>query len=197
MTTTATPPDWAEALLKVVLEPDDFDNVAGDLLEEYRASIHPARGLRRADMWYVTQVGGFVSRGARLWGAVFGAAVVGRNALDWFVPPVDFHARATLSTEIGAGLLLATGCWAAWRSGSLVAGTVAGVATAAIGAVISIAGAAVLLAIWHDPQTLEAVGGSGGMSEVFTLPLLMVLPGVLLGTIGGIAGAAGHRLHSA
>jgi hypothetical protein len=197
MSTNATPPGWAEALLRVVLKPGDFDSVSGDLLEEYRESIHPARGRRRADAWYVSQVCGFVSRGARLWGALFGAAVVARNAMDWFAPPVDFHSRAALSTDIAVGLLLATGCWAAWQSGSLVAGTVAGLATATIGAVVSIAGAAGLLAIWHDPQTLEAIRGSGGVSEVFTLPLLMVLPGVMLGTIGGIAGAAGHRLHSA
>jgi len=83
------------------------------------------------------------------------------------------------------------------RSGSFVAGIVAGVATAVIGAVISIVGDAVLLAIWHDPGTLAAIRGSGGLSEVFTLPVMMVMPGLLLGTVGGIAGAAGRRLRSA
>ena len=197
MSTRATPPGWAEALLRLVLKPGDFDSVSGDLLEEYRESIHPARGPRRADLWYVTQVFGFVSPGARLFGALFGAAVVARTALDWFAPPLDFHTRASVSTELGAGILLATGFWAAWRSGSFVAGIVAGVATAVIGAVISIAGAAVLLAIWHDPGTLAAIRGSGGLGEVFTLPVMMVLPGLLLGTVGGIAGAAGKRLSSA
>lgn len=196
MSTSTTPPGWAETLLRVVLEPGDFDSVSGDLLEEYRESIHPVRGQRRADLWYVTQVFGFVSRGARLWGALFGAAVIARNALDWFAPPLDFHARAAVSTYVGIGLLLATGFWAAWHSGSLVAGTVAGVATAAIGAVISIVGAAGLLAIWHDPQMMAAIRGSGSLGETFTLPPLMVLPGVLLGTIGGIVGAAAKRLHS-
>jgi hypothetical protein len=184
-------------LLRVVLKPGDFDSVSGDLLEEYRESIRPARGQRRADLWYVTQVLGFVSPGARAGGALFGAAFVARDALDWFAPPSDFHARATVSTELGVGILLATGFWAAWRSRSFVGGTIAGVAAAVIGAGVSLVGAAVLLAIWHDPQTMAAIRGSGGLGEVFTMPVMMVLPGLLLGTVGGLAGAAGRKLHSA
>ena len=197
MSTTVTPPGWAETLLRVVLKPGDFDSVSGDLLEEYRESIHPVCGPRRADLWYVTQVLGFASRPARLWGALFGAAVVSRNALDWFAPPLNFQTRAAVSTYLGIGLLVASGFCAAWRSRSVVAGTVAGVTTAAIGGFISIVGAVGLLAIWHGPQTMMAVRGSGGLGEVFTLPLLMILPGLLVGTVGGIAGAASSRLHSA
>jgi hypothetical protein len=65
---------------------------------------------------------------------------------------------------------------------------IAGVGTASIGAAVSIAGTAALLAIWHDPQTMAAIVGSGGLGEVFTLPLMMVLPGLVLGVVGGIAG---------
>jgi len=197
MSTSATPPDWAEMLLRVVLKPDDFDSVSGDLLEEYRESIRPARGQRRADFWYVTQVFGLVSPGARVGGILFGVAFVARTALDWFAPPLDFHTRASVSTELGVGILLATGFWAAWRSSSFVAGTIAGVAATVIGAAVSIVGAGALLAIWHDPPTLAAIRGSGGLGEVFTLPVMMVLAGLLLGTIGGLAGAAGRNLHSA
>jgi hypothetical protein len=192
----ATPPRWAEALLRVFLKPGDFDSVSGDLLEEYRDSIHPVRGQRKADAWYVTQVLGFVSRGARVWAALFGAAFVTRTAFDWLAPPLDFHTRSTVSTALGIAILVAAGLWASWRSGSFVAGTVAGIATTAIGAVISVMGAASLLAIRHDPQTMAAIRGSGGLSEVFELPLLMVLPGVVLGTIGGVVGATIKRLHS-
>jgi hypothetical protein len=197
MSTTPTPPAWAESLLRLVLRADRFDSVSGDLLEEYRDSIHPARGQRDADRWYVAQVLRFASRGALLGGALFGVATVGRDAMDWFAPPVDFHARAAASTYIGITLLLSTGFWAAWRSGSPIAGTLAGITAAAVGAAISLAGALGLLSIWHDPQTMAAVRGSGGMGEVFTLPLVMVLPGIVLGTLGGIAGAAGRRLRSA
>jgi hypothetical protein len=194
---SATPPRWAEALLRVFLKPGDVDSVSGDLLEEYRDSIQPVHGQRRADRWYVTQVFGFVWRDARLWAALFGGAVVARTALDWVAPPSDFHMRSAVSTAFGGGILLAAGCWAAWRSGSFVAGTIAGAATAAIGAFISIVGAGALLALWHDPATMGAIRASGGLGEVFTLPLMMGLPGVLLGTVGGVVGAAIKRLHSA
>jgi hypothetical protein len=197
MSTSATPPRWAETLLSAILKSGDFESVSGDLLEEYRESIHPVRGQRRANLWYVTEVLGFASRSARLWGTLFGAAVVTRNALDWFAPPLNFQTRAAVSTYLGIGLLVASGFCAAWRSRSAVAGTVAGVTTAVMGGFISIAGAVGLLAIWHGPQTMMAIRGSGGLGEVFTLPLLMILPGLLLGTVGGIAGAASNRFHSA
>jgi hypothetical protein len=197
MSVNATPPGWAEVLLRVFLTPGDCDSVSGDLLEQYRESVHPARGRRRADIWYVTQVLGFVWRNARLWAALFAAAVIARTALDWLVPPVDFHARANVSTFLGAGIVLLAGFWAASRSGSFAAGPVIGVATAAIAAPIEVMGAVTLLAGWHDPITMAAIRGSGGLEEVFTLPLLMVLPAMVLGTIGGFLGAAVKRLRSA
>ena len=101
MSTSATPPRWAETLLRLVLERGEFDSVSGDLLEEYRESIHPVRGQRGADRWYVRQVFGFVSPGARLLGALFGASFVARTALDWFVPTLDFQTRASVSTWLG------------------------------------------------------------------------------------------------
>jgi hypothetical protein len=192
--TSATPPGWADALLRLFLASGDVDTVSGDLLEEYRDSILPARGRRRADWWYITEVFGFIWRGARLWAALFGGAFVVRTALDWFAPPRDFHTRATVSTVLAFGILLAAGCWAARRSGSFVAGTVAGIATAGFGAFVSIGGAAALLAIAHDPGTMAAIRGSGGLGEEFTLPLTLVLPGAVLGTVGGMLGAAINRL---
>ena len=196
MSIEATPPAWAEALLRDVLQPIDGDSVTGDLLEEYRESIHPVRGPWRADAWYVAQVFGFVWRDARLWGTLFGAAFAGRTALDWLVPTTDFYIRASVSTYLGVTLLLSAAFLAARRSGSSAAGMIAGVATASIGAAVSIGGATALLAIWHDPQTFAAVRASGGLGEVFMLPLLMVLPGLILGIFGGLAGAAVRRLRS-
>jgi hypothetical protein len=66
-----------------------------------------------------------------------------------------------------------------------------------IAAPLSIVGCVILLAIYHDPQTIAAIRGSGGLGEVFTLPLAMILAGVLLGTVGGFVGAAARRLRSA
>jgi hypothetical protein len=193
----ATPPGWAEILLRACLGRGDSDSVSGDLLEQYRESVRPARGRRRADLWYVTQVLGFVWRSARLWAALFAAAFLARTALDWLVPPADFHARANVSTLLGAGIVLVAAFQAAARSGSVAAGPVIGLATAAIAAPLELVGAMTLLAARHDPITLAAIHTSGGLAEVLTLPLLMLLPGLILGTIGGVLGALANRLRSA
>lgn len=59
MTPSATPhdpPRWAERLLRACLDPRDRDTIAGDLLEEYREVVRPARGRFGANLWYLTQV---------------------------------------------------------------------------------------------------------------------------------------------
>jgi hypothetical protein len=188
------PPPWAEALLRLFLRPDVFAGVSGDLLEQYRDSIHPVRGPRGADKWYVTQVLGFVWREASLWAALFAGAFVARTALDWLRPTTDFHLRSEVSTALAVGILLASGFWIAWRSGSFAAGAAAGFVTTAIAAILSIGGTAALLAIWHDPRTMNAISGSGGLEEALVLPVWLVLPGVVIGGIGGFAGATVNRL---
>jgi len=188
------PPEWAETLLPLLVKPSDRDNVSRDLLEEYRDSVLPSRGPLRANLWYVTQVLGFMSRRAGLWAALFGAAFLARTAMDWLVPTVDFHTRSTVSTMLVSGILFLAGFAATQRSGSIAAGTVFGFVTTAVGAAISIVGAAALLAIWHDPRTMAAIRGSGGLTEVLTLPLTMVVPGAVLGTVGGAANAVVRRL---
>ena len=44
------PPRTADAVLRMILAPQDFQTVSGDLLEEYRERILPARGKYRADL---------------------------------------------------------------------------------------------------------------------------------------------------
>ena len=189
-----TPPKWAEALLRVFLKPEVFASVSGDLLEQYRDSIYPARGMSRADAWYAMQVLGFVWRGAGLWAALFAGAFVGRTALDWLVPTTDFYMRSQVSTAIAVGILLVAGFWTAWRSGSLAAGAAAGMVTTVLAAALSIGGVGVLLALWHDPLTMRAIDGSGGLEEAFVLPAMLVLPGVVVGSVGGFLGAAAKRV---
>jgi hypothetical protein len=43
-------------VLRVILKPEDRDTITGDLLEEYRETIAPARGTFRAGLWYLKQV---------------------------------------------------------------------------------------------------------------------------------------------
>jgi hypothetical protein len=187
------PPDWADALLRLFVSPENFANVSGDLLEEYRDSVLPGSGQRRADRWYVRQVLGFVWRSTVLWALLFGGAFVARTALDWLVPAVTFDLRSTVSTSLGVAILLVAGARTAWRSGAFLTGSIAGLTIAALGAVVSIGGAAGLLALRHDPSTMLAIRQSGGLDEVFLLPLLLMLPGVLVGTVGGMIGAAMKR----
>jgi len=194
MSMTADPPRWAEALLRAFLKPGDFESVSGDLLEQYRDSILPARGQVRADLWYATQVFTFVSPGVQLFATLFSAQFLIRTALDWFLPTANFHFRSTASTAVGVCTLFAAGFLAAWRSDSFATGAIGGSLTAAIASIMSITGGAVMLAISHDPQTMAAIRSSGGFAEVVSLPLFMVLPGALLGVCGGVASAALKRL---
>jgi hypothetical protein len=194
MTREPDPPQWAEALLRIVLDPTQFESVSGDLLEEYRAAVYPARGEARADWWYARQVLGFIWQDVRIWGILFGSAFVVRVGIDRFVPTRDFHERAMASTGVAVGLVVTAGLVASWRSGSPFAGAVAGMATAAIGAAVSLAGSAALLVIWHDAQGMATIHASGGLSEVFILPVLVIVPAAFFGSVGGLAGAAARAL---
>jgi hypothetical protein len=135
-----------------------------------------------------------IGRECSFWAVLLSTSFVGRTALDWFVPTTNFATRATASTWIGVTILLVAGFRGAWKLQSPTGGLFAGVGTALIAAVLSAIGAGLLIALWHDPRTLEAIRGSGGLGEVFALPWMLILPGALLGIIGGLAGDAARRL---
>jgi hypothetical protein len=196
-----TPPAWAEGVLKIVVSPQDRLTVSGDLLEEYRERIHPARGQRAADAWYIRQVAGFVWRGYGGWAALLSGAWVARGALDWLVPTTDFQARSTVSTFVGVGIFLSAGFWRTLRcrvegdfGDAYVVGAIAGTITALIAAFVSVSCSAIFLAVWHDPATLAAIDGSGGLAEAFALPFFLAIPGTLLGALGGLLGFTVRRL---
>jgi hypothetical protein len=184
-------------MLRLFLRPDTFLSTSGDLLEQYRDSILPSRGLVRADGWYLTQVLGFALRKILPWAVLFAGAYVARFALDTLHPTTDFHARSQVSTYIAIGLLLAAGFWTAWRSGSFFSGAAAGFATVAAASVLSMGGIAVLLAFWHDAPAMNAISASGGLDEAFFLPAFLIVPGIVLGGIGGLVGAGAKRLSRA
>jgi len=188
--TQATPPQWAEELLNLLV-PHDFESVAGDLLEDYRERIVPQLGRRAANRWYVRQVMGFVLRGTWVWGVLFGVAHVTRAAWDWFVPTSDFSTRSTITTWTALALLLIAGFTAARRSRSWLAGSIAGVTTAIIAAVITWVGGGLLFALRHDAGTLLALENSGGLTEFIGLPIVATIPGMIVGTIGGALGRVG------
>jgi hypothetical protein len=190
----AAPPQWAEWLLRVALKRADRDSVSGDLLEEYRDEIAPARGKPAADRWYLTQVAGFLWRAAWLWAALFSAAFVIRQAVDFLVPTNDFMIRSQMTTYTAVALMAATAFWSAWRSGSFVGGIVVTVAMTLIAAALSVSGVTILLAVWHDPATLKAVADSGGINEAYSMPFIMIVPALIVGSVGAAIGSVGRRL---
>jgi hypothetical protein len=193
MTTNPAPPEWAERLLQAFLTSHAFESVSGDLLEEYRDTVFPARGAHRANVWYVSQVLRYGWHSTAVFAALFSASFLTRTAMDWRLPTTDFHLRSTVSTSLAVGIFLLVGFWAGSRSGSVRSGAIVGAVTAAVAVPLQLVGAALLVALWHDPVTLSAMRASGGLGEAFTLPLFTVLPCVLISSIGGLIGATIRR----
>ena len=131
------------------------------------------------------RVFGYIPTSA-IFAVLFSAQFLIRTALDWFEPTADFHTRATISTLLGIGTLLAAGFSATWRERSFGVGAASGFMTAGLAAVFSMIGVALLAGTCHDPQIMAAIRGSGGLGEAFCLPLMMVLPGVCMGFLGGV-----------
>ncbi len=195
---TTPPPRWAESLLRMLLPPEDRDSVSGDLLEEYRESIVPALG-GGADGWYVRQVASYVLRKAWMWGALVGAILITRYLFDTLAPVrytagVVHPRSAIMSYSLMATFALCAG-WQAWRSGHLRSGVLVALATAVFGGALSAAGTVACLAIWHDPETLQAVQGSGGLAEArWGVPLLLVPIGIITGATGALAGRLANAI---
>ena len=184
----ARPPRWAETLLRLLLTPKDRESVSGDLLETYRDTIVPALGPA-ADRWYVRQVGSFLLRASWPWGAVLGAALVIRYLFDTLVPPTDYRMRAAALTYTVMTACLLAGFRGAWRTRSMRAGALTSFSAAAMGALFSIVGTGLMLAVWHDPATLDAWRRSGGLDEAFIdVPLKLIALGAVIGTLGAVLG---------
>jgi hypothetical protein len=127
------PPRWAEFLLQFVVRARDRETISGDLLEEYRESVLPAKGPFRAQLWYWGQVVSFVS--PLIVGIAFGTALGVWNLVSTAVDPLS-HDSAGVMLTFGAGLL---GTWSlvAFLAGrrrrsfrdAVVAGVIVGAAT--------------------------------------------------------------------
>jgi hypothetical protein len=194
MTTLVSPPVWAESVLRLFLKTGDRESVSGDLLEEYRETIAPTRDRAGADRWYIGQVAGFVLRATGPWAVLFSGASVARQAVDFLVPTRDFVLRSELTTFTAVSLLAGAAFWAAWRSGSFVAGIVVTVVMSEIAAVLSVLGVSLLLAIWHDPATMRNIAGSGGLEEAYVLPFMAVIPALIVGSLASAVGRVSRAM---
>jgi hypothetical protein len=132
------PPRWSERLLRLLLIDRDRDTVSGDLLEEYRATAVPTRGVRGARWWYRRQVAGFVWQAAWLplaMGAAFGSVLGILNLIGTARQPLADDDVASMAAWValvvcawGAASVGAT--WRTHRFGDAVkAGAMLGIAT--------------------------------------------------------------------
>jgi hypothetical protein len=206
---TEQPPRWAERLLRLFLHPRDRDTIAGDLLEEYRDTVLPARGRLRARLWYVRQVLSLID-GVTLGlivGGLFGAANL---AFTWLIPLLEDSPRGLLSFY-GPMFLIWTGVafLTARRSGSLTqaikAGLVIGLVAFATFLITNLLRINLFLDQishrddWRNLVTNYQQSGFGSLRAyanyvyALTSPLLVIVGaglGAATGLLGGLAGLA-------
>ncbi len=120
------PPRWAEGLLEAMLTRRDRDTIPGDLLEEYREVILPARGRLRANLWYLRQVVSLVN-GLTLGiaiGLVFGAW----NVIGTMIAPLLEDGPVAVASFYGPmfALWALTGWTAVRRTGDFTRATKSG-----------------------------------------------------------------------
>ena len=177
------PPVWADTWLRLLLPVRDRDTVSGDLMEEYREAVRPARSRLAADAWYVGQVTRFAWRPA-LWGLALAAIFVARTGLDWFIPTTNFTPRSEATTIVMIATLLVIGTSSALRSRSIRAGIVATATALVVSAVLCGIATTVMYTAWSSLELRAAIVASGGLAEVYTLPIMMIVPGTFIGAIG-------------
>jgi hypothetical protein len=177
------PPAWADAWLRLRLPARDRDTVSGDLMEEYRENVRPARSRLAADVWYVGQVSRFAWRPA-LWALALAVIFVSRTALDWFVPTTNFAPRAEMTTLMTVATLLVIGASSTLRTQSAKAGIAATAGALILSAALCTIATSVMYAVWRSPELTAAIDRSGGLQEVFTLPIAMIIPGTAVGGFG-------------
>ena len=195
----ATPPSWAEEVLRILLPPRDRDSVRGDLIEEYRERIEASREKAAADLWYLRQVADFAYRSVGFWAFAFAVLFVGRGVVDGLVTTDDFTVRAGISTVLTATAWVCCGATVAWRTGLIRSGALAGIVAATVaplmtGSLNVLFYSSVMLT--GSDQIFVNVARAGGIGEAFTLPFFIMGPGMVLAAIGGVLGGTARRVQS-
>lgn len=118
------PSAWAQTLLAIMVDPDDHEAIAGDLIEEFRDEKVPTLGLPRARRWYSAQVLGYVWRSSWMWFALLAVWFIAADLSNQFRQP-DGSAYFRLYTPIpfvAPAVFLTAGFLAGRRTRSVVAG---------------------------------------------------------------------------
>ena len=185
------PPRWADALLHVLLPPDEAETVSGDLIEEYRETVYPSRGRWRADVWFVRQVSGFAWRGNLIWGVLFALAfLVSPTVMLGIWQPRGWPPRPSwqpngkvleLAVIVIAVCLLAAR--SAWRTGHVRSGVIAAVSIGVVGSVVYLAGSLFEIAfLLRGGHVLEV------RQLLIRIPSVTLSLAVLFGTAGALIG---------
>ena len=80
--------------------------------------------------------------------------------------------------------LLVIGTSSALRTRSIRAGIVATATALVVSAVLCSIATTVMYTAWSSPELRAAIVASGGLAEVYTLPIMMIVPGTFIGAIG-------------
>ena len=210
--TGVRPPRWAEWMVRVLLKPRDRETVTGDLLEEYREVILPARGRLRALLWYLVQVLILVNSVA--FGIVLGTGIGVWILVDTAMAPLAEDTPLLVGSMFGGMLVLfAVQGFAARRRGgrevdAVQAGAIAGTMTMAIFCLFGIVRVNVFLDVIRDRSDWEGLiagfAGSGFqslrtyanyiyMQNLTLLPMIGAVAGAVSGAIGGLFAAIERR----
>ena len=192
MNPEAAPPLWTQHLLRWLLARDKEESVSGDLLEEYREAIVPARGPGSADVWYLKQVAGFLWRLSAVFALAMAAQVIVRNLFDAFAPPVTYRFRSEVTTYLGISTFLLAGAYGGFRTGRARTGVLVAMTASIVGHAISILFDAVMVTL-SSPYAQSFVT-TGDWGEALGLPPIITIVAAAQGLLGGLFGKSVRSL---
>jgi hypothetical protein len=188
----ASPPRWAEALLRLSLRARDRDSVTGDLLEEYREVVLSSRSRRRAQVWYLRQALSLID------GAFLGL-VLGTCGGVWnlVVGPVRIESGRTPEAllVLYGPLLAACGTAsfiAVWRGGRIIDAVRVGTNVAFVTVFVCCLAILVRVNVFLATVSLSAFAN---YEFIVYAPLTLfahTVIGATIGFIGGLAALAGR-----
>ena len=125
--------------------------------------------------------------------ALIAATLIVRNVFDTFAPvrytPGVIHIRSRIMSQTLVLIFVLAAARGVWRTGRIRSGLAVAFVSAVLGGMLSSVGAALMLAMWHDPATLRAWEMSGGIGEaLWAVPLLLVPISIVTGTAGALLG---------
>ena len=186
--TESSPPRIAQALLRALLRPSDYESIPGDLLEEYREVRRPSLGRFRADAWYIKHV---VSV---LWHLILPSALTlaaitllsltingsSRAAYVWYGSLV----QAPGVSLVHALIYLWAGYHASQRTRLVRTGMLAAAATSFVGFTVLFTASAI-----RDPALILAPFSQPFIFVILSILLLLALSyGVVVGAVSGMIG---------